>query len=508
MVKSSLFLVALSLCQVQSFVLQNQKAPRPPKLGQRKNAFHPPAATARVPFATGATKGTSLSKAATSLHASSVPTIPATLLSKTDTWGNWMVLMGNAALAIVMSKRTTVGKLLGPPITALALTFLMATIRILPSGGTLAAQGLQSLCLYLATPLVLMGAEFRGAGKRCGPLILSFGLAALATVGSSMVGWWLVGPTLNSALAGCGGVEDGLKIAAGIMARNVGGGLNYMAVCSSLQASPLAIAAGLCADNIFGLVYFPTSSYLASGRPDPADDPESALPGDKAYVDKKKDDGDANTVVAEATTMEPSTGEDETQTTSTEVEPTTKDDTQDITVDRVTTVLFTAAALVWLGKTLGGVRGALPVCTLLTVAFVNLLAPPKWVKSIQATSQVLGTVALYIFFSTLGSQGIAVADSVRASMIPLGIYLGILYSVHAAWLTLFHKLFPKQPAMNAQRLLIASSASIGGPATAVAMAQAQKWPSLEVPGLLVGNLGDAVGTFLGIAFFALFSTGG
>jgi len=92
-------------------------------------------------------------------------------------------------------------------------------------------------------------------------------------------------------------------------------------------------------------------------------------------------------------------------------------------------------------------------------------------------------------------------------MIPLGIFLTILYAVHGTWLWLLHKLFPHQPCMNPQRLLMASSAAIGGPATAVALAQAQKWPSLEVPGLMVGNLGDAVGTFLGIAFFAVFSTG-
>jgi uncharacterized membrane protein len=54
--------------------------------------------------------------------------------------------------------------------------------------------------------------------------------------------------------------------------------------------------------------------------------------------------------------------------------------------------------------------------------------------------------------------------------------------------------------------LVASSAAIGGPATAVALAQANGWKSLIAPSLLVGNLGYAIATFCGIAFHAFFST--
>ena len=137
---------------------------------------------------------------------------------------------------------------------------------------------------------------------------------------------------------------------------------------------------------------------------------------------------------------------------------------------------------------------------------------PKWIKYIGAVT-TLGLVATLltgftavsfspVFFATLGSQGVAVADSVKQSMAPLSLFLVILYALHAATLFGLHKVFGRHSkAMSPQRLLVASSASIGGPATAVALAQAQKWKSLEMPGLLVGNLGDAIGTFLGIGVF-------
>ena len=50
---------------------------------------------------------------------------------------------------------------------------------------------------------------------------------------------------------------------------------------------------------------------------------------------------------------------------------------------------------------------------------------------------------------------------------------------------------------------LASSAAIGGPATAAALAKANGWSSLVTPSLLVGNLGYAVATFAAIVFYRL-----
>ena len=61
-------------------------------------------------------------------------------------------------------------------------------------------------------------------------------------------------------------------------------------------------------------------------------------------------------------------------------------------------------------------------------------------------------------------------------------------------------------AFSPQRLLIASSSAIGGPATSVALARSVKWESLIVPALLVGNTGYAIATFIGIGFYYCFAT--
>ena len=52
-----------------------------------------------------------------------------------------------------------------------------------------------------------------------------------------------------------------------------------------------------------------------------------------------------------------------------------------------------------------------------------------------------------------------------------------------------------------QRLLTTSSAAIGGPATAAALTQSNQWDSLLTPSLLVGNVGYAIATFIGLLFY-------
>jgi uncharacterized membrane protein len=374
------------------------------------------------------------------------------LIAANDAWGNYALLTGTAAMSQKLALQTPVGRSLGAPVTAMALTFVLASAGITQPGGTIAATTLQWLTLNLATPLILLGADLGGdVPGKCGPLLASFGAAALATFAGCLVGWNLAGRALTTALG-----TDGLAVAAALLAKNIGGGINYFAVCRVLNASPTAVAAGLCVDNIFALVYFPATSALA-------------LSGAKGTVSINTDSE-------------------------------SKDTNPTITVQTVSTVLFLASTLVWLGEKIGGVSGALPACTLLTIMFASG-APTKWLAPLRPAADILGTFGLYIFFATAGSPGIVVADSVRASLAPLAVFLSALYSVHSLILFACHFLLrDKYQAFDKTRLLIASSAAIGGPATSVALAQVAGWESLKMPGVLVGNIGYAIATFCGLAY--------
>jgi len=240
----------------------------------------------------------------------------------------------------------------------------------------------------------------------------------------------------------------------------LGGGINYIAVCQTLEASSPAIAAGLCVDNIFALIYFPALSALASGRPDVEESGCSA-----------------------------------------NVEEETKDS---FDVESVSHCLSVATIMISLGIKIGGHSSALPVATLLSIVFATF-APQKFIKKLRPTSEVLGTCLLYLFFATAGAPGLAIADSVRASFLPLSLFLLSLYGFHTFFIEVCRRIFRRRfkASMLPQRLLCASSASIGGPATAAALASSNGWNSLVTPSLLVGNLGYAIATFIGILFHAL-----
>jgi len=387
----------------------------------------------------------------------SLPALP--LVAPSDTWGNLAVLTGTATLAQNVGTSTAIGRLLGPPVSAMAIAFSLASIGVLQPGGTAAAKTLQLLSFQLATPLLLLGTDVRNCAAQCGPLLGSFLLATLATVLACSVAWGICGGLLSTAL----GQKDSIIIAAALLAKNIGGGINYIAVCRCLQASPEAVAAGLCVDNLFGLLYFPVSSALSAGRPD---------------LDNDCADGHEKSV------------------------PMVTD--LPISVQQLSIVATIAATMIWLGERLGGATGALPVCTLLTVLLASL-SPLRWIQPLQPAAHIMGSFFLYLFFATVGAPGLAVADSVKHSILPLGLYNILLYGIHSLILWWIAKICRDRGFASPQRLLIGSSAAIGGPTTAAALAQANGWKSLVAPSLLVGNIGYAIATFVALGYHAIFS---
>jgi len=422
-----------------------------------------------------------------------LPSLP--LIPADSAWGNWAALTGLAALAQVVGRTTTVGRLLGAPVTAMALVFVSASVGLLNAGGTAAARALQLLSLQLATPLILLGANLQSRElRRSGPLLLTFAAAASATVLACWVGWSLVaGPSLMAALPNN---QDGLKIAAALLAKNIGGGVNYIAVARSLDASASAVAAGLCVDNLWALVYFPVTSALAKGRPDVDARAVAAVTSENS---SSTEDG----VKGEETKNGPT---EIAAATATSTDNNDSNSNSNMTVQSISTVLFLSATLLWLGELIGGASGALPACTVMTVLTAGL-APNRWMQPLRPTADTLGLVALYWFFATAGAPGLLVAESVKAALLPLSAFLACLYCIHGAILVTLGLLVGPTRCRGAflpQRLLVASSAAIGGPATAVALAATAQWPNLTVPSILVGNVGYAVATFAGLLFFRVF----
>lgn len=455
------------------------------------------------------------------------PTDASSIISSSNNWGNIAALSFTASLAQLLGRTTLVGKLLGAPVTAMALTFVLSSVgwiptlsssgltwnTLLPPGGSQASSFLQGVSLTLATPLLLLGTSIRGkALQQCGALLGSFAIASVATLAGAVLA---LSCNIQQALVASLPNQDGIKIAAALLAKNIGGGINYMAVCSCLSASPESIAAGLCVDNVMALIYFPLVSMLASKYDD-------------------VEDGDAGGTDSQAVESNGSECKDASP------------------IEALSHAFTLAAVLTSLGQYLNSnlhhlqallgrnsassatpLNLSLPITTLLAVLFSTFYPPNMFLSptssinqndvrtnSIARAGETLGTSLLYLFFATAGAPGWRLKDSIQQSFPSIASFLIVLYGVHGAILWFARKLVKActnkgresgendgcywQNVVAPQRLLTASSAAIGGPATAAALAKSFNWNSLLTPSLLVGNIGYAVATFIALLFYGYF----
>ena len=131
------------------------------------------------------------------------------------------------------------------------------------------------------------------------------------------------------------------------------------------------------------------------------------------------------------------------------------------------------------------------VLILTTIALV--LAQIPAVARLQGT-RLLGMFAVYLFLAVIG----AFCDLVRLA--EMG-GTGFLLLGFAATLVVVHGVVTFGAA-RALRLdpdvaAVASQANVGGGTSALAVARSLGRPDLVLPGILVGSLGNALGTFLG-----------
>jgi uncharacterized membrane protein len=269
-----------------------------------------------------------------------------------------------------------------------------------------------------------------------------FLFGSLATCCGAVLGVALLAPWLAPLGPDPG---DAWKLAAALCAKNIGGGLNYVAVAAGTHLSAASFAAGLVVDNIAGLVYFPLISWL--GRNEKPMVPEGAGSVDDSV--RPHIDG-----VACVTALALSSS-----------------------IMALSLVALPSQAL--LGATM--------------LATAAATAAPRALQKAAMAGEALGNGLLYIFFATAGASA---GNPMRAGeYMPLFAFVLVLYGVHVSLMLALGR----AARLPLPEVLIASNANIGGPATAAALADSMRWPQLRTPGLLVGQLGNVIATGVALA---------
>lgn len=134
--------------------------------------------------------------------------------------------------------------------------------------------------------------------------------------------------------------------------------------------------------------------------------------------------------------------------------------------------------------------------TIITVVCASLF--PDKLKNLIPVSDLLGKTLLTLFFASIGNLSGLILPLLKQSISlwPLFAFNAVLYLVHLFIVFVIGLKVFKFPLYE---LVIASNANIGNAATASSLAVGRGWKSLVVPALLVGTLGNSIGTIAAVS---------
>jgi uncharacterized membrane protein len=367
------------------------------------------------------------------------------------------VIAGGAFLA----ERTRIGSHLTGAVIAILTAILAANLRVIPHSAP-AYDFVFSYFVPILIPLFLFKANLRTmifeTTRMTGAfLIASTGTIAGVLIAASLLdlGALATGATTDPALREAG-------IAGLFTSTYIGGSVNYAALgeITELRTDASFFSAATATDNLFSAVFL---SILA------------LLPGWQWLARRfVRHEHGAEQAVAERT------------------------DT--ISATSLTLALATAISFVAIGDAitqwLGMPSARYAVITALVVTAATFF--PRFMEKLHGGFE-LGVSLAFVFFAAIAAGANLVAMVQIAPL--LVVLVVILLSVHllvllgAGWL--FRLTLPE--------LVTASNAAVLGATTAPALAAARGWHDLVTPGVLVGVLGYALGTFAGTAIFHLWS---
>ena len=365
-------------------------------------------------------------------------------------------ILALCALAFA-SERTVIGQKVTGTVVVILLAIAAANLGIIPHSAP--AYGfIFSYVVPLLIPLFLFQADVRRLTREASRTSLAFLVAALGTVAGVIVAALLLDLSQLGAASELAAERREAGIVGLFASTYIGGSVNYAALgeITGLSTDASFFSAATAADNLFSAVFLSVIALVPGAH----------------WIARHFVEHTASEAV---------------QVTETVVTPAS-----------ISYALAAAASIVALTDLLcwwleiPSWRYA--VMTLISVGLAT--AVPQIREWFSGAFEV-GVALSFPFFAA-----IAAGADIRAmiSVAPLLIILvAILLSVHLTVLLVLGK----KLGLTIPELLTASNAAILGATTAPAMAAAKGWHDQVTPGVLVGVLGYALGTFIGTALFQL-----
>lgn len=359
------------------------------------------------------------------------------------------ILCGLVLLAFWLSKFKG-WKTLGTPILVILMAAILANFGLMPTA-TAGNPVYDGVFVYLAPMgifIALLEVDLKSLKNAGIPILAMFGVGSLATIIGVLTAWFLVRPQteigpLANAIAGM------------FTGTYIGGSINFNAVALhyKVNESGTLYAASTVVDNIIGITWIIATLILPKYLQKLF--PRKKLASSTHKVSVKKTE-------------------------------------QAVSITSLSALLGMAFFGIFASKTIHEFFPQVPEIIILTTIALALAQIPQ--IKILPGAHTFGYFLILIFLATIGTlcdvKTLFESGELAGTLF---LFVGLSVLIHGLAIFGIGALFE----MDWDVVSIASQANVGGTTTAIAAAESLDRPDLLIPGVLVGSLGNALGTYAG-----------
>ena len=351
-------------------------------------------------------------------------------------------------VAYYLSK-TAIGKKFGIALIVIVITAIIANLDLVPTASN-SIPLYDAIFTYLAPISIfylLLNVNLKSLLRAGTPMIVLFLLGSLATTVGVLTAWFVLSP--QNVLG-----SDGAVLAGMLTGTYTGGSVNFNAVALAydFQEKGALYAGTVAVDNVVTTIWIVLTLAIPAFLR-------------KFWKDKKIDSNTKETTLVEENSLDPQS---------------------------FLWLIFLGVSAYLVADLITGIFPEVP--TILSITTLGIiLAQTKFVANLKG-SHTLGLYLVYIFLAVIGAYcEIDAVFKLKELGIVLFAFTSMAVLFHGVITILLGGLFYRDWEM----VSIASQANIGGGTTAIALAETFERKELVLPAILVGTLGNALGTYLG-----------
>ncbi|RZP04275.1 MAG: DUF819 family protein [Flavobacteriales bacterium] len=359
-------------------------------------------------------------------------------------------------LSIYAGKTKTGKQLGGPALLVILFTAVIANFNLIPSASN--SIELYDIIFKYVAPIsiffLLLKVNITTIKNAGLPMVGLFIIGSLATTCGIILSWYLLNP---ESLLG----EDGKIIAGMLTGTYTGGSVNFNAIALEyeFQKKGVLYAGTIAVDNVVTAIWIMITLILPTFL-------NRIWKSNKKFISNR-------------------------------IQPNKKTENERISINSLSWLLFLGISAYYVSDIFTSYVIDIPSILILTTIGI-VMAQSKFISNIKG-SQELGLYLVYIFLAVIGAYcEIGAVSQLQEIGLLLLIFTICSVLIHGILFIIIGGIIYRDWEM----ISIASQANIGGGASAIALAEAFDRKDLILPSILVGSLGNALGTYLG--FFVVY----